>query len=168
MLRKSLLGALAIALAATASGCSLSELFDLSRDVEVDEAHGQSVGLVFQMDLAEASELQNPRAGDLSDIALDGVDVTVTQVGTDAGANEVSSLGGEVRLRPAGMPASDADAIIGRFSGLEARQGATAHLAGVPAAGALLLAAHQGDGKFQATMDLDLENGHAAHVVLWI
>ena len=160
--------AVSIALALGSSGCRVSRFFDLGRDVEVDESHSQSVGLLLGLDLAEAAALKAAHPGDVAALSLDSADLTVTQVDTSSGANDVRSVSGELRLRPEGAQDASLDLIVGRFTGLQLRAGETVHLAGSPATSALLQAAHNGSGRFKAAVDLDLEGGRAAHVVFWI
>ena len=160
--------ALVVAALVLCSGCRLSRLFDLARDVEIDETHAQSVGLSMQLDLAEATELRAPHPGELASLSLDSADVTVTQVDTAAGENQVQSLSGVLRLRPDGAADASHDVVVGSFAALQLRPGAAAHLPGSPEAGALLLAAHNRQGRFQALLDFDLEGGRSAHLVLWI
>ena len=160
--------ALSLLLAASSSGCRVSRLFDLGRDVEVDESHGQSVGLVLSLDLAESATLRAAHPGDLAALSLDSAELTVTQVDTSSGSNDVQSVSGELRLRPDGAADSARDLVVGRFRGLQLRPGTTVHLPGTPETSALLFSAHNGNGRFKAAVDLDLEGGRAAHVVFWI
>jgi hypothetical protein len=156
------------ALLSLAAGCQVGVPFDLARDVQVDVAATDEVGMLFHLDLAEAGALQTSGHGPWRSITLDSADVTVTQVDTDAGLNEAKSVSGTLRLRPAGAAAGEADVVVGTFSGLSLKAGAVAHLEGTEAASALLLAAHEKDGRFQVALDCTLDDGHPAHVVLWL
>ena len=161
--RTTLRNALSLLVLALA-GCQLSKPFDLDRDVEIDESHGQSVALLFHLDLAEAGPLRDAPSA----LSLESVDVTVTQVDTAGGANDVRSVNGALRLRPDGAVDDSQDVAVGRFAGLAMTPGATAHLPGNSEVGKLLLAAHHGTGRFKAAVALELEGGHEAHLVLWI
>ena len=156
------------ALCSATAGCQAGVPFDLSRDVQVDVAATDNVAMLFHLDLAEAAALQAKGHGPVRSLTLDSADVTVTQVDTDAGVNEAKSVSGTLRLRTAGAAASDADAVVGTFSGLSLKPGAVAHLEGTGTASALLLAAHEKDGRFLVALDCTLDDGRPAHVVLWL
>ena len=158
----------ALALAAASSGCQLSTLFDLNRDVQIDETHSQSVDLLLRLNLAEGLNLGEGREARLSAFTLDSADVTVSQIDTAAGTNDVRALSGRLWLRPDGATDDSGDVLVGAIEGLALQKGATARLAGTAEAGAMLLAAHRKSGRFQAVVNLSMDGGRAAHVVLWI
>lgn len=157
-------------LALLLAGCQVGLPFDLARDVQVDVVATDKVGMLFHLDLAEAGALQAAEHRTLTSLTLDSADVTVTQVDTAEGLNEAKSVSGTLRLRPAGTAANAdaAGAVVGTFSGLSLKPGAVAHLEGNEAASALLLAAHQKDGRFLLALDCTLDDGRPAHVVLWL
>lgn len=156
---------LALLAAAASSGCELHSLFDLDRAVEIDETRSPNVDLLLQLDLAEGARQQ---ATTPSTIALDSADVTISQIDTSAGINEVRALGGAISLRPAGAMDDARDVVIGTISGLPLKKGATARIGGSPESAALLLAAHRAGGRFQLVCNLNFEGGAAAHLVLFI
>jgi len=159
---------LAFFAAAACSGCELHSLFDLDRAVEIDETRSANVDLLLQLDLAEGGRPAVGQASSPSSMALDSADVTISQIDTSAGVNEVRALGGTLSLRPTGAVDGAGDVVLGSIGGLELKKGATARINGSPGSAALLLAAHRGGGRFQLVCNLNLEGGSAAHLVLFI